>query len=336
MSIAPIFCPPIYKQKVWGGRNLESRLKRTLPPGPIGESWELSGHGSDSSVVSDGPFTGTPLRELCTRHHDDILGAGVSGDALPLLYKFIDANDNLSVQVHPNDDQAVANAWDLRGKTECWYIADAAPGAQIIVGVQRGATIDSIRRGVETSTLEHSLNRIPISAGDCLFIPAGTVHAILKGTLLYEVQQTSDITLRLYDWGRLEDGKPRALHVKESLAVIDTAWRDDHKVTPIARPSGAPGVTRRMRASCGYFILEDLIFDRATSAPVQARGVFQVVTVVRGKATLTCSTGLREINQGDTVLIPAMARDITLAAGPGTVLLLSGVPNGSYSVSPTH
>jgi mannose-6-phosphate isomerase len=327
VNLQPLLSKPIYKQKVWGGRTLSERLGKPIAPGSvIGESWELSGYGDDTSTVADGPLAGRSIAELVSSHADELLGGGVAVDGtLPLLYKFIDAHDNLSVQVHPDDRQAVAHGWGHRGKTECWYIVHADPGAQIIVGLRDGVTLAEVERGIAHNTLGPLLNCIPIAAGDCLFIPAGTVHAILKGTLVYEVQETSDITLRLYDWGRLENGKPRALHVKESLMVIDTSARGPHKVVPAERAADTPGVRRRLRASCSYFTLEDYLFDNAAEVRVPSRGSFQVATVVHGEAHLRCSTGDRAVRLGDTVLIPAVADAITLRATQGAVVLVSGV-----------
>ncbi len=327
--LAPLRCTPILKEKVWGGQALREHLHKDVPVGAaIGESWELSAHGEDVSVVAEGPLAGAPLSRLIAQNGLAYLGARAVGDVLPLLYKFIDAAERLSVQVHPTDQQAVANHWDLRGKTECWYIVHALPGTEIIAGFRPGVLPADIEAAVADNTLERLLNRFPIAAGDVLHIPAGTVHAILGGTLLYEVQETSDITLRLYDWGRVgSDGKPRALHVRESLEVLETQYHDRHCVPPLTVDSGTPGVQHRLRAACRYFALEEYLFSRTGRAAVPVRDSFQVLTVVKGDARLVWPEGEMAATLGTTTLIPASCSPVQLAAAPDTVVLVSWVPD---------
>jgi mannose-6-phosphate isomerase len=328
VKLSPLRCTPILKDKVWGGTALLTRLgKPASPDRLVGESWELSAHGQDISVVAEGPLAGQRLSELIAHDGMAYLGSRIRGDTLPLLYKFIDANDRLSVQVHPTDEQAVANQWDLRGKTECWYIVDAKPGAEIIVGFKPGVLPADIEAAVENNSLERLLNRFAVSPGDVLYIPAGTVHAIMDGTLIYEVQETSDITLRLYDWGRTENGKPRALHVKESLQVLETGYHEQHRIAPLTVDSGAPGVERRLRAVCRYFALEEYAFSRDGRAALPARDSFQVVTVVSGSAVVESPAGRLDAPLGATVFLPSSSAPIKLAAGRGAALLVSWVPD---------
>lgn len=327
--IPPLTCRPIFKEKIWGGRNLDRILNKHIPPdAPIGESWELSGHGDDISVVAEGPRAGTPVAALVEQEGGSVLGARTPEAMLPLLYKFIDAEQRLSVQVHPDDRQAREHGWDQRGKTECWYIVHARPGARIIVGVKEGVTLRDIDEGIRANRLGDLLNELPIAAGDVLFIPAGTVHAIMEGTLLYEVQETSDITLRLYDWGRVGmDGKPRDLHVAESLEVIDPRYHTCHKVPGLRVDEPAPGVERVLRAVCRYFALEELTLTAGARATVATADSFQVLTCVGGQGAVATREYERPLELGETLLVPADCEAVTLTSDTGMRVLRSWVPD---------
>ncbi|MBD3241397.1 MAG: mannose-6-phosphate isomerase [Chitinivibrionales bacterium] len=326
---APLACRPIFKEKIWGGRNLHTVLGKTIPPdAPIGESWELSGHGDDVSVVADGVHAGSSIAALADRWGKSLLGARAPEPVLPLLYKFIDAEQRLSVQVHPDDRQAREHGWDERGKTECWYVVHARPDARIIVGLKEGVTLRDIDDGIRADRLGDLLNELPIAPGDVLFIPAGTVHAIMEGTLLYEVQETSDITLRLYDWGRVGmDGKPRALHVAESLEVIDARYHTHHKVPPLSVEERAAGVERSLRAVCRYFALEEIALAAGARAAAAVPGTFQVLTCIEGHGEITASEYARAIGLGETILVPADCQEASLSADTRMRVLRSWVPD---------
>jgi mannose-6-phosphate isomerase len=326
--LTPLSFSPIYKDKVWGGRTLATALGRNLPVDrKVGESWELTGYGKECSVVAEGPLAGTPLDRLVAEQGKALLGSKATGNVFPLLYKFIDAADRLSVQVHPTDEQAIAHGWDRAGKTECWYIAAAKPGAEIIVGFRPGVSLPAVEQAVTAGALEPLLNRFPIAVGDVLFIPAGTVHAIMEGTLIYEVQETSDITLRLYDWNRMgDDGKPRQLHVKESLQVLRTEAHNQHRMAPLSVERGK-GVERRLRAACRYFALEDVMFADKGRMKLPKRGSFQVMTVVAGGVELECGGKKYQYGIGATVLLPAEIGQVTLSGTKGAKVLVSWVPD---------
>jgi len=327
--IPPLAFENVYKEKVWGGQMLRTRLGKSIPEdASIGESWELSGYGGDQSRVRGGAFDGVSVAEIAAKHHDTLLGPAIEGDALPLLYKFIDASEKLSVQVHPSDEQAREYGWDERGKTECWYVVDADPGARMVVGFKPDVKREEIERAVRENTLEPLLNDIDIAAGDVLFVPAGIVHAILGGTLLYEVQESSDATLRLYDWGRMGiDGKPRPLHVEESLRVLELEPHAHCKIPPLPLDTGAPGVSCALRTACRYFALQEYAFQADSPIELTPRQSFQVITVVEGDATISTSSGSCALELGNTVLLPAEAKSATLAAGSGARVLLSWVPD---------
>jgi mannose-6-phosphate isomerase len=323
----PIFFTPIYKETLWGGTALATRLCRPLSPARrIGESWEISGSVSDQSTVAAGPLAGMSLRRLADEYPHEIFGEAESSGGFPLLCKFIDARDRLSVQVHPDDAQARANGWGEFGKTECWYIIDAKENARCIIGFRRNLTVEELRSAVESETLPAELSEVPIKPGDVLFIPAGTVHAILEGSLMYEVQETSNTTLRLYDWGRLDaSGKPRPLRVREACAIVDRSALHTHSLPPINLAGN--GYSRSLRLACRYFAIEQYAFSEASEAVMEARRSFRILTVVRGGGTLLYPGGKTELSLGATVLLPAIMGDAHLAGAAGTDILVSWVPD---------
>ena len=218
-------------------------------------------------MVADGPLAGTALGRLVAESADELLGKIETFGTFPLLFKFIDARDRLSVQVHPDDAQARENGWGEFGKTECWYVVDAKKDARIVVGFKENVTPKAISRAIENGSLHELLNSMPVKSGDVLFVPAGTVHAIMEGTVLYEIQETSDTTLRLYDWGRVDGaGKPRQLHVRDALTVIDTIAHDAHyRIPPITLEER--GCLHSYCAACRYFAVERYRFLRAEEVP---------------------------------------------------------------------
>src|SRR5712672_2761575 len=218
----PLTFHPIFKERVWGGRNLERLYKKPLPPGiPIGESWEISDRPGDVSVIANGTLAGKDLHWLMEHHPKELLGdAQLAGGRFPLLIKILDAEETLSLQVHPPAHKAS----ELGGepKTEMWYVADAKPSAELYVGLKRGVTRDLFERKIKAGEVADCFHRVSVKPGDVMFLPSGRVHAIGGGLVIFEVQQNSDTTYRVFDWNRLGlDGKPRELHVAQSLASID-------------------------------------------------------------------------------------------------------------------
>jgi mannose-6-phosphate isomerase len=213
---------PIYQERVWGGRALESALRRTLPgTGPIGESWDLVDRPEAQSVIVQGIWQGLTLRAVIAAHAAEVMGPNWQpGRPFPLLVKWLDCRERLSLQVHP--PAAVAPELGGEPKTENWYIAEASPGAQLIVGLRPGADAERFERAAGEGTLHELVHRFPVSAGDSILVHSGEVHAIDGGNLILEIQQNSDTTYRVYDWGRLGlDGQPRQMHLKESLRSIN-------------------------------------------------------------------------------------------------------------------
>jgi len=218
----PLTFQPIFKERVWGGRSLERLYGKPLPPDvPIGESWEIADRPEGVSVIANGPLAGKTLRWLMEEHRSELLGRQAPPNGpFPLLVKILDARDRLSVQVHPPRGQAAALGGEP--KTEMWYITDAAPEAVLYVGLKAGVSREEFEQRIRDGTVAESLHRINVKTGAAIFLPSGRLHAIGAGNVLFEVQQNSDTTYRVFDWNRAGlDGKPRALHVAESLASID-------------------------------------------------------------------------------------------------------------------
>ncbi len=319
---SPLRFRPHLRPMVWGGRSLE-RLNKPLPgDGPFGESWEVSDHAGHHSVVAEGPLAGRTLRELLAEEPEALVGAGVSGP-FPWLIKYLDCNDWLSVQVHP-DGASVGRLWPGEGpKTEAWFILSARPGSRVYAGLKPGVDSATLREAIGDGTAADCLHSFEPRAGDCLFLRAGTVHAVGGGVMMAEVQQTSDATFRLYDWGRVGlDGRPRELHVEKGLECID--W-DAGPVHPVrAGGYGEDGVSEQRLVSCPFF---ELTYRRDHEAfRLGGGGRLQAVMVLHGRAEVWTPEGMRGLTAGDTLILPA-------AAGPawftpdGTVgVLVSELP----------
>jgi mannose-6-phosphate isomerase len=218
----PLTFHPRFKERVWGGRKLEELYKKALPPGvPIGESWEISDRPGDASVIANGALAGKDLHWLMENHAAELLGAGKPlAGRFPLLIKLLDAQEKLSLQVHPPAAKAAALGGEP--KTEMWYIAQAEPGAELFVGLKKGISRPEFEAHLKHGTVAECFHRIPVKSGDAMFLPSGRVHAIGAGLVIFEIQQNSDTTYRVFDWNRVGlDGKPRDLHVAASLESID-------------------------------------------------------------------------------------------------------------------
>ncbi len=313
-------------ETIWGGQNLARSAGKMVPPGAkVGESWETE----IGNQILNAPYQGRSLGDLVAELGEPLLGTQtleIFGPRFPLLAKFIDAQDKLSVQVHPEDAYARLHEGDKLGKTEAWYILHADPGAAIIHGLRRAVTRDEVRQAIAEVTLEALLHAEPVQAGDVVFVPAGTVHAIGAGIVLYELQEYSDVTYRLYDYGRLTaEGKQRELHVEKALDVMDYAPTPTHKVQPVVLHDLADRAQHRCLVACRYFVLEELAF-RGTLTAATSRASCQIVSLLDGACTL--SAGADEplaLGKGDTVVLPAALGSYHLA-GDHCRLLRSYVP----------
>ncbi len=312
---------PIYKEKIWGGRKLETVFGRKIPNGPIGESWEVSVYGNDISRAKNAQISGETFTELITKFPKQILGSAFESDSFPLLIKLIDAKEKLSVQVHPDDSYAENYDPDSSGKKECWYVLEADPGAQIVVGFQREISKSEFTELVSKNECELVLRNWNVKAGDVFLLNPGTIHAIGAGVVLLEVQQSSDSTYRVYDYGRLgDDGKPRALHLEKALAVLNFSKSigDEYQSKTLVHYQP---FTRYLYTSNDKFRLESWEFTQAQylSIPsISKPSTFCVFYVTSGSIYFEHSKQL--ISKGESFLITAegMDSDIKAYMSPGT------------------
>jgi mannose-6-phosphate isomerase len=302
VSLYPLTFHPIFKERVWGGRQLESLYHKQLPPKvPIGESWEISDRPEDISVIANGPLAGKDLHWLMAHHPVELIGkAKAQNGRFPLLIKILDAQDKLSLQVHPPP----AKAAQLGGepKTEMWYIADASPGAELYVGLKKGVTRAEFEQKIQNGHVAECFHRLLPKPGDSMFLPSGRVHAIGAGFVIFEVQQNSDTTYRVFDWNRVGlDGKPRALHVRESLESINFQDFD-------------PSLTRAQFSGPGSEEAQTLVDDplfkvtahRLSKGARQSlpEGTMRIIAVLEGSMEIQ-SAGAISRSAGEFCLVPA-------------------------------
>jgi mannose-6-phosphate isomerase len=313
LPAAPLLFKPHFEEKIWGGRRLETLLGKTLPPNkPIGESWEISAVADAQTPVAGGPLDGTPLSTLFAEHARDLAGCAAKYSSFPLLIKFIDAYDCLSIQVHPDDTAARTRFGEPFGKTECWYIADAGRNGRIGVGLRHTVSKAQLRESVVSGAIEQLLNIVEVKTGEMYFIPAGTIHAILGDLLVYEVQQSSNTTFRLYDWKRTDsEGNARQLHIEEAVSCADLASRNSYLVEPT--PLYSAGYSRTLRITCPYFSIED--FSTATPVPfnLAPAASCRILTVLSGDMQILCRGTTFPVERGRTAMLPAMLGEVTIA-----------------------
>ena len=302
---------PVYQSRVWGGRALADKLSRALPEdGPIGESWEIVDRPEAQSVDVE---TGQTLRELIREHPETIMGPGYDPERpFPILVKWLDCAQRLSLQVHPPEN--IADQLGGESKTECWYIADTTPEAALIVGLRNGVTRDKFEQAIEKENLEPLLHRFTVLPGQSILLESGRLHAIDAGNLILEIQENSDTTYRVYDWGRKGlDGKPRQLHVDESLKSIDF---NDFEPQPNAINT-APG--EHLLASCGQFRLRQINLERGAEFTLAAESEPSIVSLVEGTAS-DWATG-ESYNRGDNLLHPWCRETTLVAISPVSLLI---------------
>ena len=327
MALYPTIFEPIFKKKVWGGRNLEALYGKRLPPVVnIGESWEISDRDDDQSAIANGPFAGRTLGWLMREHGAEVLGSSTAapGNRFPLLCKILDARDRLSLQVHPRAraDRSGEPLDDARiqPKSEMWYIAAAEPGAELFVGLRRGTTRASFADAIREGRVANCFHRIEVRAGDVMFLPSGRVHGIGAGLVIFEIQQNSDTTYRVYDWDRLgDDGNPRELHVSQSLANIDF----DDVEPSLVRADARQGEMGRSRP-----LVRDPLFSVDLIEPVQHNdvhvepGVARVLAVVRGRVVVQGGGITVALRPGEFCLLPASTPDAHVASEPESAYLI--------------
>ncbi|MFH1549365.1 MAG: type I phosphomannose isomerase catalytic subunit [Planctomycetota bacterium] len=311
----PLRFKEIFKQTIWGGGRLRAVFGKNIPPeNKTGESWEISDHGDDVSVVADGPLADRwTLRKLCDEFPTEVLGTALADgyrEKFPLLLKFIDANDDLSVQVHPPDEYARVHENGELGKTEAWYIIEAQPGSRLIRGLKPGTTREEFRSLLDAGTLEKCLHSFEVKGGDVIFLSAGTIHAIGKGIVLAEMQQNSDTTYRVYDWNRVGlDGRPRELNVEKALDVINFDAPPDEGVLRVDRSE------RRMITDCKYFTTEAITLAGNSVTESVSPERFEILCAVEGAGMIAWSGGEMDIAAGTSLLLPAAMGDYTVSSG---------------------
>ena len=330
MTLYPLKLTPIYKQMLWGGNRLSTIYGRDLPYEKTGESWDISCRPGEMGIIENGPAAGQALAEYIARDRTGVLGTRLANCArFPLLVKLIDANDNLSVQVHPRDDYAAAQGGADTGKTEMWYILTPPTCGQLIIGLKPGTTPQALRTAHESGTVEDCLNRLPVSAGDIVNIPAGLVHALTPGVMVAEVQQNSDITYRLYDYNRLGlDGKPRDLHIQDAIAVADFEGKIPIATTPGLAVKHGDSTLTYVIANKYFAIIKYQLGGPLTETSNPA--AFCVFTCVEGEAEVLAGQGRHgvRLRAGCSVLLPAgLGAYILRPTGGRAVLIKSFVPD---------
>ena len=310
-ELYPFKFEPILKDKIWGGTRLREVLNKTAASSNCGESWEISAVQDNISVVANGYLAGNELQELVEVYMGDLVGDSIYdqfGIEFPLLIKFVDANDNLSIQVHPNDELA-KQRHNAFGKTEMWYIVESDPGARLISGFNRELDEQVYLEHLKNNTLPDILNFEEAVPGDVFFVPSGRVHAIGPGILLAEIQQTSDITYRIYDWDRMDDqGKGRELHTELALEAIDYRHYDNYRTVYESMINQTSQVV-----DCPYFTTNVLQFDRQVEKDFNFIDSFVIYMCLEGAYDLRyADKETLNVARGETVLVPAVIKNIEL------------------------
>lgn len=320
----PFSLVPVFKDYLWGGTKLKTRFNKRTDVSPLAESWELAAHPDGDCRIANGSFAGTPLSEFLRKFPESLGSGRACGGGLPVLIKLIDAREPLSVQVHPDDVYAMRTEGGA-GKTEMWYVLDREPGAFLYCGFQRDVSREELTRRIADGTVTEVLHKAPVEPGDVFFMEAGTVHAIGAGILIAEIQQSSNTTYRVFDYGRRgPDGKERPLHIEKAL---DVARRGPAcSVPPGSRPPVIlPGSTLRRLARCAHFSVELLELSEHCEYRTDETS-FLSLLCLEGSAKLAEGEWGFDIAKGDSVFVPARKGSVFLE-GRGTFLLTT-VPDG--------
>jgi mannose-6-phosphate isomerase len=320
-SLYPLTFEPVLKDYIWGGRNL-ARLGRALPPGLTAESWEISGHENGTTTVDNGSYAGMALTTLQTELGLDLIGRNCQWaqerGKFPLLVKLLDANRPLSVQVHPDDAYALANEGNELGKSEMWVVLHAEPDAQLILGVRPGTSREMFGQAIIDGRLEPYLHSFPAKAGDHICVPAGSLHAIMGGLIIAEIQQNSDTTYRVYDWNRLgADGKPRPLHVEKALDVINFDLVEPN-LSPARVIEDSSGVRRELLCKNQYFVTERFRIGKGCAfRGINTGDSLEIWGVLDGSVMI----GETRLDAIRFALLPAAMGEYAVTAGQDSVML---------------
>ena len=310
---------PILKNKIWGGDKLSVLLGKKSDRNDIGESWEISDVENDTSIVSNGDLKGLDLKELISNFKGDLVGKKIYnhfGEKFPLLIKFIDAKEALSIQLHPHDELA-KKRHNSFGKTEMWYVMQADYEANLIVGFKKNVTKEEYIHHLENKSLTKILNIDQVKAGDVYFIPTGRVHAIGAGVLLAEIQQTSDITYRVYDWDRQDmEGNYRDLHTEEAIDAIDYSSKSSYKTNYTKIQNESTQII-----SCPYFTTNVIPINGQISVDHSEKDSFVIYICVKGKAIFSYKNHREELKIGETLLVPAIIKKVVIESIDDTEIL---------------
>ena len=321
MELYPLRFKPILKERLWGGHKLRDVLEKNFEGTGIGESWELSGVEGDVSLIDNGPYKGKTLNELIQLYPTELLGKPVIdkfGREFPILIKFIDAQKDLSIQLHPGDELARARHNSF-GKTEMWYVMDADPGAELIIGFKRDMSKEEYQRAMEEKSLPQYLHYEPVAAGDGFFINSGKIHAIGAGILLAEIQQSSDVTYRVYDFDRRDArGNLRELHTELALDAMDFKKKDDFKISYKRQKN-----RENLMVSSPYFKTSFLELDTQTKLSLSHPDSFTVLICVDGAAEVVLNSWKIQVKKGETVLLPAAAAEVMVNTSQSRFLKVS-------------
>jgi mannose-6-phosphate isomerase len=327
-SLYPLRFEPICQYRLWGGRHLENLLSTPLPDGPIGEAWLLSDREDHQSLVAEGPLKGSNIAQLIRQYPEQMLGRFAGQiQRFPLLLKFLDVHEMLSVQVHPSDAYPDLLPPGESGKTEAWVVLEAGSESRIYAGLKQGTTLQLLRQAIGEGRVEETLESFIPKPGNSILIPAGTVHALGGDVVVFEIQQNSDVTFRLYDWNHIDPktGKPRELQVEQALACIDFSEGPLSPSMPAVEDTKP--VLRERLVHCDFFILERL--QAESSFTVGKAGTPKILVCIAGEGQLEYKGDRYKINKGDVILLPAMVEECICHPDASITLLETSIPEGA-------
>ncbi|MDA3800268.1 MAG: class I mannose-6-phosphate isomerase [Kiritimatiellae bacterium] len=317
----PILLKPVYQDNIWGGTQIPKRYHREAYEGICAESWEVSTRPEGMSIVKNGKFKGLSLVDVIEQESTDILGTKYSDlNELPLLIKLIDSKQKLSVQVHPNNENAHLTGGEP--KTEMWYILDADPGAIVYAGLKPNTSKEAFQQGMENNTLEQFMEQVSVKKGTTIFIPGGTVHAIAEGCLLLEVQQSSNTTYRVYDWGRVgHDGKPRELHIKKAMDTINFNQGVEGLIKDPVVLAKTKNSTLEEYVSCPYFNFKKLTLN-GTETITKTKESFYGLFIESGEATIKIGDNSETLKAGTSCLIPGVVTEFDIQTNKNSEIII--------------
>lgn len=299
----PLLLKPIIKDYIWGGQKLKTEYNKQSDKDILSESWELSCHDDGISIIGNGELSGTSLQDYINTDRKNILGTKCNNfNYFPILVKLIDAKDNLSIQVHPDNEYALINEGQY-GKTEMWYIIDCEPDSYIYYGFNRDLSKDEFKERINNNTFLETLNKVKVKKGDVFFIEAGTLHAICSGILLAEVQQNSNVTYRIYDYNRLgNDGMPRKLHIDKAVEVTNLKKQANAKTKYITEEN--PNYYKKLLSKCDYFSTYNIVINSKISLTTNGES-FHCILCLKGNPNIIYNDFIVQIIKGQTVFMPA-------------------------------